>query len=451
MKRLCLIDVVGLTKPILDRMPFASAWAKSRQISVIKPVVPALTCSMQATYMTGQPPSAHGIVGNGWYFKDTAEVNLWRQSYHLVQKEYLWHDLKRQNQAFTVANIGWWYNMYCGADHSVTPRPQYRANGLKVPDCYTTPANWRDELQLELGQFPLFKYWGPMTSIASSAWLAKAAVIAEKRWKPSLSLLYIPHLDYCFQRNGDADINLNDILEVDKLLKETITELEQSGVQVALISEYGITNVNKPVHINRFLRKQGLLAIREEQGGELLDAGASKAFAVADHQIAHVYTHDVTDLAGLKQKLLALDGVADVWDKSDQISHGLAHERSGDLVVLAAENAWFTYYYWLDDAKAPDFARMVEIHKKPGYDPAELFIDPKITAPKFKLGLKLLARKLGFRNILDVTPLDATLVKGSHGIIPSNQDYWPILVGLGNTQETIEATDVKQLLIDAIS
>jgi predicted AlkP superfamily pyrophosphatase or phosphodiesterase len=167
-----LVNVVGLTEDLLSKMPWMSAWASDKGIVKIKPILPAVTCSVQATYLTGKMPNEHGIVGNGWYNRDTAEIIFWRQSYGLVQAPYIWHTLKQEFPDFTVANIGWWFNMYSGADYSLTPRPQYRANGLKIQDCYTQPAEWRDQLQRQYGQFPLFSYWGPRTTIKSSAWLA---------------------------------------------------------------------------------------------------------------------------------------------------------------------------------------------------------------------------------------------------------------------------------------
>jgi len=442
MKRLMLINVVGLTEELLAQMDWMSAWASDKGITKIKPILPAVTCSMQATYLTGKMPNEHGIVGNGWYNRDTAEVNFWRQSYGLVESPYIWHTLKEQNPDFKVANIGWWFNMYSGADYSLTPRPQYRANGLKIPDCYTVPSEWRDELQNKYGQFPLFSYWGPRTSLKSSEWLATAASEAEEKWKPDLSLVYLPHLDYCLQRNGIDVPSKKDIKDLDSVLKHLSKDAESNGVTVVLVSEYGINTVNQPVHLNRVLRKHGYLAIREENKKELLDAEASKAFAVADHQVAHVYCKP-NYLLEVKKLLKSTDGVSLVLDKKEQAEYGLDHDRSGELVVVAKENAWFTYYYWEDDVKAPDFARTVEIHRKPGYDPVELFLDPKLKPALLQVGYKLLKRKLGFRSLLDVIPLDANLVKGSHGAIPTDPRHFPILVTEDwDPERIIEATEV---------
>ena len=130
----------------------------------------------------------------------------------------------------------------------------------------------------------------------------------------------------------------------------------------------------------------------------------------------------------VKELLESTPGVAGVLDLAGKAGHGMAHPRAGDLVAVAKEDAWFTYYYWLDDAKAPDFARCVDIHRKPGYDPVELFLDPALAFPKLKIASRLLRKKLGFRMLMDVIPLDATLVKGSHGIRPANRKDWPVLI-----------------------
>ena len=201
-------------------------------------------------------------------------------------------------------------------------------------------------------------------------------------------------------------------------------------MQVVLLSEYGITNVDTPVHLNRIFREQGWLTIKEELGLELLDCGASRVFAVADHQVAHIYLNDPpleNRRAGFPRKT---DRASTVLDAKEKAAAGIDHPRAGDLIAIAQENAWFTYYYWLDDTRAPDFARTVDIHRKPGYDPVELFADPAISplALKTKIAWRLLQKKLGFRMLMDVIPLDATLVKGSHGRRPADKKDWPVFI-----------------------
>jgi predicted AlkP superfamily pyrophosphatase or phosphodiesterase len=220
-----------------------------------------------------------------------------------------------------------------------------------------------------------------------------------------------------------------DLRQIDHVVDDLIRFYEKRNIQVVLLSEYGITDVSQPVHLNRVFRDKGWLSIKDELGLETLDLGGSKAFAIADHQVAHVYVNDSSLLAEVKSVLESTPGVAQVLGKVEKHLAGLNHERSGDFIVIADAKSWFTYYYWMEDTKAPDFARCVDIHRKCGYDPAELLIDPKIRYPKLKIALKLLQKSLGFRMLMDVIPLDATLVKGSHGRIPDDMADWPVLIG----------------------
>ncbi len=417
MHKTVVLNVVGLTPALLgEHTPALTAFAGRGKQATIDAAFPAVTCTAQATYFTGVAPSQHGIVGNGWYFADECEVKFWRQSNKLVQAPKIWDTARAIDPSFTCANYFNWYNMYSTADLSVTPRPMYPADGRKVPDIYTQPPELRTELQKELGTFPLFDFWGPRTSIRSSRWIAESALHTDKRHNPTLSLIYLPHLDYDLQRLGPDDPRITQSLgEIDAVCSDLVTYFEQRGARVLILSEYGITPVNRPVHINRLLRQHGLLTIREELGRELLDAGASRAFAVADHQVAHLYVNDPSALPQVRNLLEHTPGIERVLDTVGKRELGLDHPRAGDLIAISAADAWFTYYYWLDDRKAPDFARTVDIHRKPGYDPAELFLDPSLRLPKLKVGLKLLRKTLGFRYLMDVIPLDATLVRGSHG------------------------------------
>lgn len=452
MKKTVVINVVGLSSRLIGpHTPKLQRWMQAGQLATIQPVLPAVTCTAQSTYLTGQWPSETGIVGNGWYFRDDCEIKFWRQSNKLVQTPKIWDVARQIDPNFTCANLFWWYNMYSTADYTVTPRPMYPADGRKLPDIYTQPANLRPQLQTELGQFPLFKFWGPATSIASSQWIANSAKWVEQRVHPTLTLIYLPHLDYCLQKVGcDPDQIAQDLNEIDDLCGDLIDFYENQGAQVIVLSEYGITPVNKPVHINRLLRDAGLLQVREELGLEILDAGASQAFAVADHQLAHVYINDPAVLSTVQQLLEQADGIDYVLDEAGKREYHLDHDRAGELVAVAEPAAWFTYYYWLDDSRAPDFARTVDIHRKPGYDPVELFIDPAFNAPKLKVAAKLLKKQLGFRYLMDVIPLDATLVKGSHGHLTLQPSDCPVFITRQRDlmrQESITAVDVFPLML----
>ncbi len=430
LQKTVVLNVVGLTPALLGPYtPNITAWADRGKTATIAPVLPAVTCTAQATYLTGKYPNEHGIVANGWYFRDDCEIKFWRQSNKLIQADKIWDIARQLDPNFTCANLFWWYNMYANTDYSVTPRPMYPADGRKLPDIYTHPATLRDELQTELGQFPLFKFWGPATTIACSQWIANAAKSVEQRHNPTLTLIYLPHLDYCTQKIGSDSTRIaTDLAEIDDVVGDLIEFYESRGAQVILLSEYGITPVNQPVHLNRVLRQAGYLQVREELGLELLDAGASQAFAVSDHQLAHIYINDPSVTGAVKALLEQTAGVEQVLDRAGKQQFHLDHPRSGELIAIASPKAWFTYYYWLDDRQAPDFARTVDIHRKPGYDPVELFIDPKLKSPQLKIALTLLKRKLGGRSLMDLTPLDADLVQGCHGHIPASDNDRPVLI-----------------------
>lgn len=456
MSRAAIINVVGLTARHLseENTPQIMAWLKHKQIAPVQPVLPAVTTTMQTTYLTGRRASEHGIVGNGWYNREQAEVQMWKQSNHLVKGEKLWDVLKREHPEFTVAKLFWWYNMYSTADYSITPRPMYPADGRKFFDIYTQPATIREEIKNDLGEFPFPSFWGPMAGLPSSAWIAESAKWVEDKYWPNLSLVYLPHLDYNLQRLGPDDPAIaEDLRAIDAVTGDLIQFYKERAIRVVLLSEYGITAVDQPVHINRVLREHGWITVREELGLELLDCGASKAFAVADHQVAHVYVNDPSILGEVREVLSQVPGIESIIDGIWRSSAGLDHQRAGDLVCVADERSWFTYYYWEDDAVAPDFARCVDIHRKPGYDPVELFLDPGLKHPKLAVGSRLLKKKLGMRYLMDVIPLDAGLVKGSHGRIPEDRLDWPVLAGdlpHLNDREFIPATQVYHELLRAV-
>jgi predicted AlkP superfamily pyrophosphatase or phosphodiesterase len=457
LKPVLAMIVVGLTPRHLGHLtPRLTALAGDGAMAMLDTVTPAVTCSAQATFMTGTLPQDHGIVGNGWLFRDQMEVLLWRQSNRLVGGEKIWEAGKRRDPRFTCANMFWWYNMASSHDVGATPRPIYKADGRKLPDCYTVPAQLRERLTERLGPFPLFQFWGPATTIASTRWIAEATKLVMIEHDPTLTLAYLPHLDYDLQRFGPNETHpavRQSLIDIDAVAGDLADAARASGRSVVILSEYGITPVDRPIHINRALRDAGLLIVREEDGGELLDPTASRAFALSDHQIAHIYVAEPELLPKVRSLVEGLPGVEYVYRGDEKKLIGLDHPRSGELIAMADVHSWFTYYYWKDDRRAPDFARTVEIHRKPGYDPVELFLNPAIAVPKAAIGKRLLLRKLGFRTLMDVIPLDASLVRGSHGRLTDKAEDGPLVItdrrGL-LMRNRIAATDVKQLLLDAV-
>ncbi|MGB7302249.1 MAG: nucleotide pyrophosphatase/phosphodiesterase family protein, partial [Burkholderiaceae bacterium] len=344
------------------------------------------------------------------------------------------------------------------ADWSATPRPMYPADGRKIPDHYTHPQDLHDELDAKLGQFPLVKFWGPLADISSSAWIGQSTVHVMQTRNPTLTLTYLPHLDYNLQRLG-PDMShpqlQKDLREIDAICGELIDYADNSNRDIIVVSEYGITPVTDAVHINRALRQAGLIAVRpEEHGREILDPGASAAFALADHQIAHIYVNDHSRINEVRSLIEKLDGVEQVLDGPGKQAAGLDHERSGELIAISDPDRWFSYYYWLDESKAPDFARTVDIHRKPGYDPVELFFDPKIKAPMLASAWRLGKRKLGMRTLMDViSSTDTRLVKGSHGRLTDDPAHGPVVITSRSGQlgdGPIDATDFKQLVLDHV-
>lgn len=443
-----------MTPKLLAHMPRLAALAGTGWQAELKTVLPAVTSSVQSTFLTGLMPAEHGIVGNGWYFRELGEIFLWRQHNRLVHGEKVWESARSRQPRFTAANVCWWYAMGASTDWTVTPRPIYHADGRKSADCYTRPPGLHDELTTTVGDFPLFQYWGPTASIESTRWVVQASRRILAAHRPDLLLVYVPHLDYDLQRYGpDSPQAVAAAQATDAAVAPLLDDAAERRAAVVALSEYGITPARRPVDVNRALRREGLLEVYTQASMEYLDPWVSRAFAVADHQVAHVYVSDAADLARTRAVLAELPGVDLVLDRQAQASYRLDHPRGGELVVVAEPDAWFTYYYWLDDARAPDFARGVEIHRKPGYDPAELFFDPSDPLVKARAGITLLRKKVGLRYAIRTTPLDPSCVRGSHGRLPDAPADGPVLLcSVPDGQpdgplQAVPATGVRDLLL----
>ena len=421
-------------------------------------VLPAVTCTAQATLLTGKPPSEHGVVANGWLFRDTNEVRFWQQCNRLIQAEPLYETArkraKERGRPFTSAKLFWWFNQGAAVDYSVTPKPHYAVDGNKAFGITGTPADLPQLLEKLLGPFPFPQFWGPMAGAKSTRWIAAAAQLVLKHYQPtpSLTLVYLPHLDYDPQRYGPAGTDMTRcVKELDDACAPLLDAARDIGVQVWVVSEYGHCNVSRPLYPNRVLRAAGLLEVRRGPFGEQLDLYGSRAFAVCDHQLAHVYVRDPADVPRVRDILAPVPGVAKVLSGDERAAIHLDHERSGELILLSEPDAWFAYPFWLDDLLAPDYARAVAIHHKPGFDPCELFFDPRLRYPRLHAARRLLQKKLGFRMTLDVVPLDATIVRGSHGLSAANPLDRPILIGHGpNPGPSVPMMVLRTLLLNAL-
>ena len=398
---LVLISAVGLTGRWLPMAPRLSALAaRGWSRPMIEPL-PAVTCTAQATILTGQPPSVHGVVGNGWYFSETGEVRFWQQSHALVQAPTLPAILRKAKPELKLANMFWWFNQGGPYDFAVTPKPYYGADGSKAFAIDGQPRTLPLTLEREFGPFPFPSFWGPRAGLPSTEWISRASARLLADEKPDLLLVYLPHLDYQPQRTGPSGCDMAaQVAELDRACAPLMDAIDSTGAAAWVVGEYGHVDARHPVFINQALRRKGWLEVRDGPFGETLDTFGSRAFAVCDHQIAHVYGLDPSALPRAREMLAALPGVERVLGPEDLHQIELDHPRSGDLVLMARTGAWFAYPWWTTDSDAPDYARTVDIHRKPGYDPCELLLaDPPWRASARFAWFK--ARKtLGFRSLL---------------------------------------------------
>jgi predicted AlkP superfamily pyrophosphatase or phosphodiesterase len=452
---LVVLNAVGLTGRLLEYAPRLTALARSGWTRSLREVLPAVTCSAQATLLTGKRPDEHGIVGNGWLFRETGEVRFWQQSNALIQAEPIYATARRmareRGRAFKSAKLFWWFNQGAQVDLSVTPKPWYGADGNKAFGITGTPDGLTDSLEAKLGPFPFRTFWGPGAGLPCTEWIARCAATILNSERPDFTLVYLPHLDYDPQRFGPSGCDMPKLVgQLDDAVEVLLDAAKTIGARVWVVSEYGHCDVSRPILINRVLREAGWLNVRPGPFGESFDSFTSKAFAVCDHQVAHVYVSDADDVGRISEGVAVIPGVARVYRGEERGKIGLDHPRAGEIVALSEPEAWFAYPFWLDDRNAPDYARTVDIHRKPGYDPCELFFDPKLLWPTGRAMRRLLQKKLGFRTLFDVIPLDPGLVKGSHGLRAANAQDRAILIGDGPEPGEIATEDVHGLMLRAM-
>jgi predicted AlkP superfamily pyrophosphatase or phosphodiesterase len=399
-KHKIVLDVVGLEMEHLTSglLPNIAKLVEGGETARLEPVFPAVTCTAQASILTGKYPRDHGIVANGLYDRDTYNVSFWEQPSSLVGAERAW-DIAKRNGAKTAV-LFWQNTMYANSDIVVTPRPIHLDDKM-VMWCYSKPVGFYERLAARIGEFDLSSYWGPLASAKSSEWISSAAEYTLENEKPDVLFVYIPHVDYSAQRFGkNSSQTMADLKRADEIVGRLAEKAAGIGIrdqtEFVIMSEYGFNNVCGAVPLNTVLRDAGLLSVRQIQGREYLDFEYSKAFAMVDHQVAHVFVKN--GFGGEAKKALeGTPGVERVLDEEGKKALGIDHPRSGELVAIAQPDKWFSYYWWHDRDRAPEFAGKVDIHRKPGYDPVELFFDPKTKS----------------------IPMEPSLVKGSHGR-PSN-------------------------------
>lgn len=365
---------------------------------------PAVTWPAQASLLTGKTASEHGVVANGFFWRDSHKVEMWTAWNEVIQQPQIW-DLLRQ-RAPDLKSAAWFpmLSKGCNADYVCMPAPIHQPDGSEDLWCYTKPQEFYGDLLEKFDHFPLKHFWGPLANIKSSQWIADSAIAAAEKFQPDFFYIYLPHLDYAAQKFGpDSDQALSAVRELDDLIgnfQQQATAANQGPIHWLVASEYVISPVDHVSFPNRLLREAGLLQVKRHDDGEHLDLENSQAWALVDHQFSHVFVkdRDAAIIAQVKQIFADADGIDQVLAGSDRATLNLDHERSGDVVLASTANSWQAYYWWLEDDHAPGFASTVDIHRKPGYDPVELFFDFETKS----------------------VPLETTLIKGSHGLIPKN-------------------------------
>jgi predicted AlkP superfamily pyrophosphatase or phosphodiesterase len=433
MPNVLVVSIPGVSPALLERATDCQCLQSLADAGVqmsLKPCFPAVTCSVQASILTGTVPANHGIVGNGWFQRDFGKVSFWEQSSALVSSLKIWEKIRVVKPMAKTGALFWQNIMWSEAQLVMTPAPIHAESGM-VPSCYARPMGMYEELAEQIGEFNLHHYWGPMASIASSEWITKATLRVMELYKPLILFTYLPQMDYTLQRFGpNSPAALTDLKKVDALLDQLKSLCSSMGYTIVVLSEYGMSQVDSPVEINRVLRQNGFLQVREVKGKEYLDYGASDAFAVADHQVAHIYCKKPV-VKNVKDLLASEQGIERVMDEDSKRAMYINHPRSGDLVAYSHWDKWFSYEWWEDEKMAPEFASTVDIHRKPGYDPLELFLDPQ-------------NRTIG---------RDHSLVKGSHGRPCDEPNELGILLTDGkgvSTDGQIAASQVMSLLLNLI-
>ncbi len=430
-----LASMPGLRARDLEHMPRLRALADRGACADLVPTFPCVTSPVQASMLTGRPPAQHGIIGNGFYHRERGVVELWVGRNDLVTGDQLWDALAARgiSQAAWVAqNI-----KDAAADYIVTPEPIHHPDGRTESWCYSKPADLYDQLWNDLGHFPLMHFWGPFANIKSTEWTINAALWLLQRKRPRFNYIYVPHLDYEAQKHGpDSAQQIQACREADEQLGRLFDGVAALGIDNAafvVVSEYAMTNVSRVIYPNRLLRDAGLARIEQRDGCELLDVNASTAFAVVDHQFANIHVRDPHAIDAVVGIFESVDGIARVAHGADRQRIGMDHPRAGEVVLVCEPDSWLAYYWWHDPAKAPPFARTVDIHNKPGYDPVEMFLDPATRQ----------------------TPLDATLVRGSHGApAESPEQFGAVTVseaGLLQDDGRIRDTAIRPLIERALS
>ena len=427
MRPLFILNVAALSpQEIGEDTPHLLDLAERGSLRPLEAPEPALTSVSHATMITGLSPRDHGVVANGWYDPRYAKIMNWNRSDHVVSGEKLWEAARRRDPQVRSANLFWRFCTHATCDLTLTERPTYFANGRKGADVYSSDPDFKSQVVAKHGAFPFFHFWGPKAGMPSSAWISEVARGLIQAQEHQLILCYAPGLDYEGQRFGPKSNQAREALRRgDALFGALIKDAQEAGYDVAVVSDYGFTEVHRPIFLNRVLRRAGMLTVEPAVNGELLEPGASRAFAVSDNQAAHIYIRDPNDVEIVARLLSEVDGVSEVLDAS--ASEALGHSRSGRLLAIAEPDAWFAYPYWLDDDQAPDFARCVDIFNKPGFDPCEMFLREGLGGV-LHAAKRFAQLKLGIRAPFDVISTRYDRVRGARNIRPQTPEEGATLI-----------------------
>ncbi|HEX4131791.1 MAG TPA: nucleotide pyrophosphatase/phosphodiesterase family protein [Pirellulales bacterium] len=403
-ERVVLVSIPGLRRQDLAAMPNLARLAGNGEVATLVPSFPCVTCPVQANMTTGAMPREHGVVANGFYWRDKQQVEMWTAWNECIERPQIWERLHQHDPAITSAL---WFPLHskgAKADYICTPAPIHNPDGSESLWCYTKPTELYGTLRDRFGHFPLMNFWGPLAGIKSTAWIVDSAVYAAGEYRPNFFYIYLPHLDYAAQRTGpDSDAARKALGELDETFGRLVDGFRQAYGQPEplwlVASEYTITPVDHVTYPNRVLREAGMLAVESKPDGEYLDLANSAAWALVDHQFSHIFVRDAGSVGRVVDLFRKREGIAEVLAGDERARYELDHPRSGEVVLVSSANSWQAYYWWQDDARAPPFARTVDIHRKPGYDPVELHFDPATKS----------------------IPLDARRVRGSHGA-PARDD-----------------------------
>lgn len=402
-EHLIFLSVPGLRPGDIDEgaAPTLHGWASRGVLAELAPTFPCVTSPVQASMLTGTAPRDHGVIANGFYYRERSQVEFWVAPNDMVTGEQTWDALRTGAPGPTSAV---WHAQNikgAGANFIVTPSPIHEADGTTKLWCYSKPEGTYQAVLDDLGHFPLQHYWGPLANIESTKWILDAAAWLIDRHAPNYHWIYIPHLDYASQKFGpNSDQAKAAVAELDTLLGAFAERVARSPIGADVVylvaGEYALTDVHGVVFPNRILRQAGLLTVVEAAGAEQIDLTTSPAFAMVDHQFAHVFVKDSSPqvCSRIVELFRGMPGIATAVAGNDRAALGMDHPRCGDVVLVTDDAHWLAYYWWVDDAAAPPYARTVDIHAKPGYDPVEMFFDPATKG----------------------ISLDATLVRGSHGV-----------------------------------